>query len=615
MSYKWQSNMVLMGTGGKNSHVEAVIVDSGETQNLIELPRMHSAYAIDIDFDNNAVAVGTKGGLIYAITEDGTQKPMIHGAPILSVCWVNKSLLAVSDVVGRCILWSIGRKTAPQPIETLGGVICSLLHLADGTLVGFSSTGDLLFWRPPGRQLIRAINVSSPPPIKALVRIVYWPFAHAIACPNREGRLTIYDLEKDKVSNVPAHEGAFYAISVWGEKLLTIGMTDRCLKTWTVGFDRPEREIQVPEGVISVGVGGSQQSKLILVKAQGTAGIYKLEENNLKVSDQLEGKDYRVVATPAPEKIQTFYAQKKSEEVHKILAEIRENNGRVPDDIIERHHARLIEMGYENASLMLRAEQAETEGNIIESLRFRSSLANILPKNDPKACVSMERYAALLEKVWHMQEAAAACKHISNMDPNYPFAVQTENLSRIAKLIEDSSWVIEPDVSTASIDSIIESATIIKKRFLGRYVIKRLNPEPCGKVRLRPEIIAEKYQQILNDSGEQILPAATTERAWWLTRTRNYEVDLVTLGNGQSNNITGLQFAFQVLPGDPGTVVVPVVLFDWRDNVKGPSIEEDNQRAYDVLANIRNKTITNPYLAEVHKVLKHTLRRLVTENL
>jgi hypothetical protein len=615
MSFKWNTNMILLGAGGKDPRIEAVMVDSSATQDLIELPRMHSVYSIDIDFDNNSIAVGTKGGLIYVIAENRIQEPIAHGVPILSVCWVKKSLLAVSDIAGRCLLWSTDKESLPQPLEVVEGVICSLLNLIDGTLSGLSSIGELLFWRPPGNRLIRTITVPAPPRIKALIKIVYWSFADALVYPSRGGRLTIYDIEKDNIINIPAHKGTFYAMCSWGKNLITIGLKDRFLKTWIAGCDRPEKEFQVQEGAISVGVEEGPQPKLILVTAQGTAGIYTLEEHRLRNLHQLKGKDYRVIATPPPEKVNVFYAQKRFEEVQQIITEIRDNNGRVSDDIINGHHSRLIDLGYENVSLMLRAEKAELEKNIIESLKNRFSLIGILPVDDQRACISMERYAALLEKVWHIREADAVCKQILSIDTNYPFVMQTNNLSRIAKLIESGSWIIEPDISTISIDSIIESATIIGKRFIGRYVIKRLNPEPCGRVILNPEIIIEKYRQILNDSGEKTLPPATTERAWWFSNQGNYEADLITFGNGQTNNVKGLQFTAQIFSNELGTVVVPVVLFDWRINKNSHSIEKGNKKALEVLTNIRNKAITNPYLAEIHKALKHTLRRLITKNM
>jgi len=125
----------------------------------------------------------------------------------------------------------------------------------------------------------------------------------------------------------------------------------------------------------------------------------------------------------------------------------------------------------------------------------------------------------------------------------------------------------------------------------------------------------KKYNQVRRDLGDEALPAAATERIWSLSRDEANEITIITFGDGVTNSLKGLQFALEVLPGDLGTTVVPMVLFDWRENGKGLSIEEENQKASHTLRSIRNKAISNPYLEAIHKALKHALQRLLTKNL
>jgi hypothetical protein len=58
-----------------------------------------------------------------------------------------------------------------------------------------------------------------------------------------------------------------------------------------------------------------------------------------------------------------------------------------------------LKYGYPHVSLALRSQHEEKKENIIEALKLSSSLMEILPQDNPNTCVSMERYASLLEKV------------------------------------------------------------------------------------------------------------------------------------------------------------------------------------------------------------------------
>ena len=620
MNLKWKPEMTLLGAGGNSPHVEILEADSGETRRLVGLSPGHSAYAIDIDVDDGSIAVGTKGGLIRLISgiyDQGTDDPvpnqeLVQGAPILSVCWTNNSYLAVSDTAGRCLLWRKNNEYLPQPLEVMEGNICCLLNLSDGQLAGLSSKGKLHFWEPLKGQLVRAIDLPAPPPMSALVRVFYWSAEQALVCPGTGGEMTIYDPKADDFRHLKAHEGPFYAISVWGENLLTVGMKDNRMRIWPAGSDKPLYDLEAPEGVISAGLTGFSLDKLILVDTQGTASIYTVEEGALQLMNSLPGKDYRTVITPAPEKIQAFYANQKEAEVKQIITEIQEKMGRAPHDVVERLHARLIDLGYNQVSLAFRAKEAEQQRNIGEALGFYSSLIGILPQDTLTVCTWMERYATLLQKAWQIHEADGVWKHILSLNANYPFLEDREKVAQIAGLLEHNDCLIQPDIP---IDQIIESASVIGKQFLGRYVIKSQHPEPCGRMKLDPASLAEKYNQVRRDRGNELLPAAATEHIWCLSRKEINEVKIVTFGDGANNSVRGLQFALQILPGDLGTVVIPMTIFDWRENGKGSGIQEENERASRALKGIRNKAVSNPYLAAVHSTVKHALQRLLNESI
>ena len=103
-----------------------------------------------------------------------TTRELVQGSPVLSVCWLNNSLLSASDIAGRCLLCDIDKESLPHNLETTEGLICCLLNLGDDILAGLSSEGKLLFWQISIGKLVEQIDVTPPPPIRDLVRMVYW---------------------------------------------------------------------------------------------------------------------------------------------------------------------------------------------------------------------------------------------------------------------------------------------------------------------------------------------------------------------------------------------------------------------------------------------------------
>jgi|GEM_PF-1080484 hypothetical protein len=616
----WQPGTIFLSGGTDDPRVTTFDIDSNETRRLLELPPSGSAYSIDMDPEGNLLAVGTRGGWVYVLGSDQGESPdesivkqrLVQGASVLSICWVNQSTIAVSDTAGRCLLWQANRDEPPKVLADIEGVICSLLTLADGVLVGLTSTGKLYFWEPFEGELIQTVDVPYPPPISGLLRMVYWTAGNSLVFPGAGGNLTFFDIEKQCVRSIDAHKGDFYAISLWNDELLTVGMEDCRIKIWRPGSSQSSISIHVPETVICSCVADSRSAQLLLVGKNGTADLYSLKGDELRLVTRVSGKGYRIAVVPGSEKMQALFVQQDTAEIERIICEIQESLGRVPADTIDKLHERLIELHYEHVSLAIRAEQADKNGDIVKGIQFSYSLLRIVPKDNPNICISMEKYAGLLEKACHIEEADAVCSHILNIDPNYAFILETDKLAHLSKLVRDENCVIEPDIP---INQIIESATAIGKQFVGRFVIKELKPEENDRVRLNPELIAKKYEEIRLESNREALPSASTERVWWLSREKADAAFLVTFGDGHSNEIKRLQFALKVFNGSHGTVAVPVILFDCRNVETSESFVKENEKIAKWFNYIKNKDFSTPFLSDVHKTLRLTLRRLVTENL
>ena len=622
MNWEYRTDIVFIGAGGNDPRIEAISLDPGENLNLMKLPPFSSVYAIGVEQSGNTVAFGTRKGSIYVAPCDSCLPQgepiqtltLLQGAPILSVCWVTEALLAASDTEGRCLLWDTKQAKIAGSFETISGeTTCSLLLLPAGRLAGLTSSGNIIFWNPPEKQQIMRVEVLPPPALGALVQMVYWPSAHSLACPCEGGTLALFNLEKNNVRILDAHEGDLYAISVYGEGLLTAGMNDGRLKIWSAEDNAPVSDFETPNGAISAAVMGAAANKIVLVDKQGMGIVYSIEEQNLSFARKLAGKDYRMAATLPPEKIAEIQSQQKAEEVYRIITEINEKAGRVPDEEVDSKHDQLSEMGYEHVSLALRAEMADQKGEIVEGLRYSCSLLELIPKASVQSCESLEKHADLLHKTWLLKEADEMCKHILSIDPDYPLVMPTGPLAESVQLMQDDSnlWVLEPDIP---IEKIIESASIVGKRFHGRYLINSLGVKSCGEAKIKSCMIAEKYEQIRKESGESTLPEAAIERVWWLTRDTINETEIVRFGQGLSNGVKGLQLALKVLSGEFGTEVTPIILFDWRNKFSSQFIS-DNEMASSALAGIMKKELSNTYLSGIHKVVTLSLRMLVSENL
>jgi len=524
---------------------------------------------------------------------------------------MGKTLLAASDNAGRCLLWKTDQDAILTSLEVTRGSICCMTKPDNDRLAGLSSTGELHLWHLSDHKLVRVIKGPCPPPIKGLVNMVYWAGRHALAWAGQKGRLTLFDLKTEQTGQIDAHRGNFYAISAQGDNLITTGMEDGRLKIWATDADESVQDHGVPDGIISTAIARTKEPAILLVGLKGTASLYSIEKDKIRFIREVPGKDYRTVQSHPWETILASYNRHRSMEVEKIIAEIRTSPDRVGEGIIEALHYRLIDLGYEHVSLAIKADQANQRGDIVESTQLRSDLVSLLSEDNPGASPAMEKYAAILEKAWHLAEAEAVCTRILTIDPKYPFALELSRIEELAKIINGKQYLIDPDIP---IEQIIRTATIIRKPFSGRYIIKAL-PSENSRVRLDPETIQKKYELIRKQNGKQALPGATMERLVRISRASIHESAYIAFGDGKTNDIQGLQMVLQILPADLGTVVTPMILFDWRDVLSKETVQEGNRNAEKALNNIRNDASSNPHLFAIYRAAKYALRRILTEKL
>jgi|SRR6056297_566786 len=298
------SDLFFWGKGGQTPGLEIYDASVGKTIDIINLPSGNSCYAMDIEPENGAIAMGTKGGLIFICDKDRkspldkTQpySKLIQGAPVLSVSWVERSILAAGDNAGRILLWETQKENpSPKILHQTDTAVCALESANSGYLASMTSDGVFQLWDVVAGFSTYSKCVCSPPSIGGLVQMVYWSNAYVFVCPGTGGELNLLSPEADIAKTLFAHSHDYYALSPYGDKLITVGMLDGQLKIWSANSEQPEVTMRTPKNIIAACVKEGTPPKIILIESNGKAGLYVIEDGNLKRDAYLEGRNYRTV--------------------------------------------------------------------------------------------------------------------------------------------------------------------------------------------------------------------------------------------------------------------------------------------------------------------------------
>lgn len=611
-----QTTCTCLGTGGLRPGAWILGVDGEPPQQILELPRGHSIYAIAMGLESGRLAIGSRGGRIYLFSwpgemglgEASCKHTLAQGAPILSVCLMGDSLLASSDTAGRCLLWRVAERPDPPSQLTLpGGPICSLLSLDDRELVGLSASGEIAFWSLPCGEPVRMVKGPPPPAKTALVHLTRWPAGGALVYPGRDGHLVVYGLEDGRFASRAAHDGEFFAVAASGDRLMTIGRTDRQLKIWQVGCDRPIETLEAPLGIVSGAVMSDTPQRLLLVTDAGAAGVYRCEGGALQRERQLDGQGFRVASGPSPQVRAALHERQRLAKAQHLRSQILEMIDRDDPGDMDALHTELIALGFEEVSLALRARHASVRNDLIAELDARHRLASILPKGDRKAVRSLRQYAALLESTWRIAEAHEIHGSLSTMgEPSE----RTDHLASCAEILEGENWVVEPDIPMATI---IRAASAVGKRFRGRWLIRMLKPVSFNHGPVSADMIAARYEQVRAENTGHALPPAKTATLSWLSREEVRQVETVMVGQPLDGTHDGQQIALQVLHDGIQPVAVPAVLLDADGpNLNGPPVEHNN-RVLLALERIEQSDLTGSWQRRILHFILLAVQRLLTE--
>ena len=599
-------DIIFIGSGGTSPCLCSLDFETNEIQDIVKLGDNQSIYSIDANTDNEMIAVGTKDGQLCVtpfFINNNTTIPI--GAPILSVCWIDNSTIALSDIAGNFMLWDLQSYKPIKFFKTNGETICRILNTKDGLIISLSANGRVCWWDVDSDNYIHSVSTEVSDKLKALLPFKFWPATNSIVYPGKDGQINIINLENHNIKKINAHTGDVYAMTVQNEYIVTVGMKDCKMKFWGHDSDQPISNISVPQNIIGINTSSRDSDKFLLIKKNGTAGVYQIVGNKIEFISNLPGTDYRISHKPTAYELKTYFLQKNMSEINEVICRIREHSPDDSGDDLNHLHSKLEDAGYRHISLSLKAYAARQAGESLKELECYSALYRFIKHNteiiDP---ISFEKYADILSRYWQIHEANTICNQILADTSGYNFTIDQHNISRHAAML-DHNHIIEPDIP---IEEIIKSSSIIDKAFTGRYVISRLAHNTCKNICLNCNEVLTRYASDNNLSEKTWLPEAQEEDVWWLSE----KVEQYSVIKFVFREINTLQFIIHVLPSEYGTIITPLVIFNWIPTGKIESIQANNQSALSTFANLRNNPFANNSIGTVHNAVNQSIRKLLT---
>lgn len=617
-----QPPSMLLGIGGANPGVVAYDPESRQGRRILSSPAGQSVYAVAMSADGQVVAAGTKTGALYWIMR--REPEAIHpihqagpstgcaAAPVLALTFMDRQTIAVSDTVGRCLLWQLGANESPGALVTGKRVIAALCRPNAEHLAGVSVSGELLEWDCRGGDIAKIVQIPVLPDVCALVEPIYWPAADSWVWPGRDGMIALYRWRQHEVSTVRAHEGDLYAVVVCRNELLTIGRTDGCLKRWRGGSDGPVDSLDAPKGVISAASWPRDQAEdvVLLVDDTGKAGVYSWCDGRLDLIEWLTGEDYRRAVSPDVEAYKAARCHHEALQVKQLAAHMERCIAQRQLGELEPSYHRLADLGYGHVAYALRAQEARSNNDLVGELRAYTELARVMVPDRPGCERSLSRYSQLLERVWQLPRAREIYQRLVELTgDNCNHRETLQRLSSSVSLVETGDCVIETDLP---LETLVRSATVLGAQFTGRYVVRNIGvPISCNVIIAADEFV-KRYERISRARPQVPLPPAEQVQLWWLSREKAYQVTTVLFRDDAPDSSGCVELGIKLFNVRLQTVLAPVVIFHAHERAKTTPIEQHNAAVLEQLRRMESSSPAKGWLQAVYRTARQAIRQVIT---
>ena len=607
-------SQVLLGAGGRSPGVGLFDLRTGATENVLQLPEGDSAYRMGRTTDGQSVVVGTKGGRLYWIdlmfNEESPkgQAPIkrAQGAPVLGILVTDAGQALVCDSAGRMLLWEPRGEQPPSMIANRN-TVCALSRFGEQFVAGLSISGEMLILDLAEMRLVKTIPAPSPPRWSALVDLIDWRKAEGLVYSASDGDLVLIRQKSEDVARVKAHEGPFYAVTVYDDHLLTFGFHDAVLRKWNPASLTIDEEFPIPRGVLAAAIATNGSPKLVLVCQDGGGGVFDFESSRLHQCQALPNNAYRCAIGPSWIEIVKEQEARRRVEVDALVDQIRHASSQEPSDARDNRHNRLAQLGYEHVSLALHAERARSQENLADELRSYHKLVRLVDTQPRAAQRSLGRYSQLLERFGQFKDAMRSYKTMGAWDATS--AARADQLLPWVKALENRDACLElglsPDVLLDGVAAVDGALTC--------HLITNVFPSPSlAAGAIEPDAIVQKYELIRRSSPAAGPPARIANAAPWITHDRIETVDIIFFADERPDSPSPFVFGLKVLHDVPQTILVPFLAIDGGRLARAP---KDGRISEISVVSIAQDDRMRGWLRPVQAIVKQALQRLLTEEL
>jgi len=608
----------VLGSGGKEPGVFLYSTLTRQNDPFIKAAPFHSIYALGIETETGIVAGGSRKGMVYLQSTDNQHSagstnnliPVIdHGAPILSLLWLDKNRLAVTDTTGKCKIWDFSANSQPAKLQTSGNRMCSLVKIDENLMAGLTISGKLFIWNYHDLRLVKTIVLTEPPRKYSLVNLVYLPCCSILAYPGKNGQLIVFNISSEESVIFDAHQGDFYALFGFRENLFSIGKDDCKLKIW-----HPENALFLKEltvsGNIIAAAGIEHDSVTILtIDLSGKAKINRISESGLEFIGSVPGEHYRIVQSFTKHPHQEPSAQLVKIELESLINKIQMCQVAGLSSESEKYHDRILALGFEHLSLGLKAESEISAGNYTKALRFYHKLTKIIGKSDPGACRILHQYAMLLERLWLIEEACLVYKKIGCLSDKIPIST-LYILMNPSKITECQNWILSPDIP---MHDVIEAANAINKTLSGIYLIKKLDEISIPGLKIQANDIIQKNKSLIKQQTQADPFPMKIESVFFFNSNGTTTAEIVVMDLSDTVGVAELKFAVNFQTTSHGSILTPILLLEC--GTPDPSIrpEHYNHDVFRYLPNNHGNRLTDIQISAVFTKLEDLLSRVVNE--
>jgi len=610
----------ILGSGGAAPGLFLYSALTRQNDTLVKAVSPHSIYALGIEPETGMAAGGSRKGIAYLQSTDNQHSggstsnliPVIdHGAPILSLLWLDKNRLAVTDTAGECKIWSLEKDSRSVILQTFGNIVCSLIKIDHDFMAGLTTSGKLFIWNYHDLRLEKTIVLTQPPGKYSLVNLVYIPSCSILAYPGKNGQLIVFNIYTEESASFFAHKGDFYALFGYRENLFSIGKDDCMLKIWHHEKSLPLNELPVSRDIIAAAGIGQDPVKILSIDLSGKAEINRLSESGVELIGSVPGEHYRVVISLKKHPPKKSSADPIKSELESLLKKIQMCHRQNQVSESEKYHDRIVELGFEHLSLGLKAEHAISAGNYTKALHFYHRLEKIITESDPAACRILHQYAMLLERLWQIDEAYLVYKHILCLNDNFPISTLYLPVDS-SEITEPQNWILNPDIP---MHDVIGAATAINKSLSGRYLIKKYDEMSIPDLEIQANDIAEKHKSLVNQQAQIDASSMNIESVIFINNNGRQAAEIIVMDLGDQVGVAGLKFVINFQATRHGSILTPILLLECCAPDPATKPKQYNHDISRFLLNNQDNRLTDIYISAGCQTLENLFSKVVNEKL